>query len=258
MSASHPLGEDPLAREDLLREFEQLADHPGDERAAAGLITSVAKGARQAGFKATTGGKWLLNTTLATAEHLPVRSLEDLQRHHRGLSGPMLADALVRNASLASATVGAAAGALITAQELVPPSWWVIPFEVAAETALVVAIELKLVGELHEAYRRPVPGEGFARGLAITTAWSESRGVRPQDLLLGVGATDLVGRQARAALANSLRRRLSKRVGRSLGSLVPLLIGAGVAAELNRRATRTLGQSVQTDLSGIPAAARQL
>ncbi|OWY60018.1 hypothetical protein B7486_71460, partial [cyanobacterium TDX16] len=117
---------------------------------------------------------------------------------------------------------------------------------------IVIAIELKLVGELHEAYGRPVPGEGVTRGLAIASAWSESRGVQPADLLMGAGATDLVGRQARAALANTIRRRVSKRLGRSLGSLIPMLIGAGVAAELNRRATRTLGQSVQASISGVP------
>jgi hypothetical protein len=253
-----PLGGPPdddeaRRRQQVLHDFEILTEGPnqGDERTAIGLVSSVAKGARGAGFKAVTGGRWLLQTTLTTAEHLPVRSLDELQRHHRGLTGPMLADALVRNASLSSASVGAATGALITAQELVPPSWWVIPFEVAAETALVVAIELKLVGELHEAYGRSIPGEGMQKGVAIATAWSESRGVTAQDLLIAGGSLDLVGRQARSALANSLRRRLSKRVGRSLGSLVPMLIGAGVAAELNRRATRNLGQAVQADLSGV-------
>jgi hypothetical protein len=229
---------------------EEAAD-PSDPAESRRLLSTVTKAARAAGPKAIRSRQWLVDTTLATAEHLPVRTLGDLQRHHRGLSGPMLADALVRNASLASAGVGATAGALITAQEIVPPSWWVIPFEVAAETAIVVAIEMKLVGELHEAYGRSVPGEGVARGLAIASAWSESRGVQPADLLMGAGATDLVGRQARAALANSIRRRVSKRLGRSLGSLIPLLIGAGVAAELNRRATRSLGQSVQASISGV-------
>jgi hypothetical protein len=229
---------------------EEAAD-PSDPAESRALLASVTRAARKAGPRAVSSRRWLVETTIATAEHLPVRSLDELQRHHRGLTGPMLADALVRNAALSSAGVGAAAGALITAQELVPPSWWVIPFEVAAETAIVVAIELKLVGELHEAYGRPVPGVGLQKGIAIATAWSESRGVQPADLLLGAGATDLVGRQARAALANSIRRRLSKRLGRSLGSMIPMLIGAGVAAELNRRATRNLGRSVQADLSGV-------
>jgi len=242
---------DPQIGEGFRHLTEEVADpsDPGESRA---LLASVTKAARAAGPKAISSRKWLVETTIATAEHLPVRSQEDLQRHYKGLSGPMLADALVRNASLSSAGVGAAAGALITAQQLLPPSWWVIPFEVAAETAIVVAIELKLVGELHEAYGRPVPGVGLQRGIAIATAWSESRGVKPADLLLGAGATDIVGRQARAALANSIRRRLSKRLGRSLGSVIPMFIGAGVAAELNRRATRNLGRSVQADLSGVP------
>jgi hypothetical protein len=229
---------------------EDVAD-PSDPAESRRLLTSVTAAARAAGPKAIRSRQWLVDTTLATAEHLPVRSLEELQRHHRGFTGPMLADQLVRNAALASAGVGATAGALITAQEILPPSWWVIPFEVAAETAIVIAIELKLVGELHEAYGRPVPGEGIPKGLAIASAWSESRGVQPADLLIGAGATDLVGRQARAALANSIKRRVSKRLGRSLGSLIPMLIGAGVAAELNRRATKNLGRSVQASLSGI-------
>lgn len=243
----------PPDRDQLAADFARLTEGEGppDPSEAVPLVRAFARGARQAGLRAATGGRWLLDTTLTTAEHLPVRSLEDLQRHHRGLTGPMLADALVRNASRSSAAVGAAAGGLVTAQELVPPSWWTIPFSVAAETALVVAIEMKLVGELHEAYHRPIPGTSVERGMAIAAAWSSSRGVRPTDLLLSRGAVDLVGRQARTSLSNQLRKRLARRTSRSLGTVIPLMIGAGVAAELNRRATRTLGESVQRDLSGI-------
>lgn len=243
-------GPDPGFEEGLRHLTEDVAD-PSDPKASRQLLATVSKAARAAGPQAIRSRRWLVDTTLATAEHLPVRSLDELQRHHRGLRGPMLADALVRNASMASAGVGATAGAVITVQQMAPPSWWVIPFEVAAETAIVVAIELKLVGELHEAYERPVPGQGLGRGLAIASAWSESRGVQPADVLLGASATDLVGRQARTALTSSIKRRVSKRLGRSLGSVIPMLIGAGVAAELNRRATRALGQSVQASVSGV-------
>jgi hypothetical protein len=41
-------------------------------------------------------------------------------------------------------------------------------------------------------------------------------------------------------------------MGRNLTSIGPLLTGAAVAAELNRRATRSLGEAIRDDLRNAP------
>ena len=73
--------------------------------------------------------------------------------HYGGLSGDELADALVRQASRATAGVGAAGGALAAVQHAAPPSLVVAPVQLAAETVAVVVTELKLVAELHVVVR---------------------------------------------------------------------------------------------------------
>lgn len=214
-------------------------------RAALGAL---ARDARRAGRKAVASGHWLAETTAGLAQHLPVRDHATLVAHHQGKTGPELADALIRNAGVASGAAGAVAGALIGAEEIVPHTWATVPFELAAETALVVAIEMKLVAELHEALGRPVPGAGPQRGLLIAQSWAEKRGVNPQDLVLGVGAADIFGRQARVTLTVALRRRLTHRLGRSMAALIPLMAGAIAGAVLNRRATVAIGETVAADL----------
>ena len=51
------------------------------------------------------------------------------------------------------------------------------PAEIAAETLILVGIELKLVAELHEAYRTPAPGKFPERMSAYVGAWAHRRGV---------------------------------------------------------------------------------
>ena len=51
------------------------------------------------------------------------------------------------------------------------------PVEVAAETLLVVGIEIKLVAELHEAYGILAPGNFAERMSAYVAAWAHRRGV---------------------------------------------------------------------------------
>jgi len=120
------------------------------------------------------------------------------------------------------------------------------PVLLAAETVTVVAIELKLLGELHEVYGRPVPGGTGQRALHLLQSWSQQRGINP--LLPGVGVATVLGTAARRDLQRSLLRRF----GRSLSTLGPLLTGAAVAGYLNRRATRSLGDHVQKDLRRQP------
>ena len=219
-------------------------------------LRGLTRDARRAGKKAVTSGQWLTETTAGLAQHLPIRDQATLIAHHQGKSGTELTDALIRNAGIASGAVGATAGALIGAEELIPHTWATVPFELAAETALVVAIEMKLVAELHEALGRPLPGSGPQRGLLIAQSWAEKRGVNPQDLVLGVGAADIFGRQARVTLTVAIRRRLTHRLGRSMATLIPLMAGAVAGAVLNRRATVAIGETVAADLAhqGVVAA----
>jgi hypothetical protein len=219
------------------------------------VLSLASRSARSAGVRAVTSGRWLADVSLDAASHVPVRDAATLKEHFGGLEGPLLAGALVRNASLATATVGGITGGLAAASQMTPTTWAALPFELLAETLVVVAIEMKLVAELHEVAHQGMRGTMGERGTAIATAWSESRGLRTSDLMsrpLRTTAAELVGRQTRSHLASALRRRILMRAGRNLTSLAPLLAGAAAGAELNRRATRTLGTKVATSLGIRP------
>jgi hypothetical protein len=138
------------------------------------------------------------------------------------------------------------------AEELAPPAWITIPFELVIETLAVAAVEMKLVAELHEAYGRPVPGHGTERALALARAWAERRGVTPHALTSSPGLSDLLGRGTRNEVMRLVRRRLMRRTLRNTSSLAPFLIGAVAGAELNRRATASLGEAIVRDLAARP------
>jgi hypothetical protein len=186
---------------------------------------------------------------LDTAPRIPIRDQRTLESHHEGLTGATLAEALITTASRASAGVGAAAGALMSAEELSPPTWLAIPLELVVETLAVAAVELKLVAELHEAYGRPVPGSSSERSMAVVRAWAERRGVTPAVLTRRGGLADVLGRGTRNELLRLVRRRMVARMGRNLSSLAPLFAGVVAGAEVNRRATRALGEAVVRDLA---------
>ena len=227
------------------------ADARPSSKEMAKLLGEVGRSARAAGTRAVVSGQWLTDVVQSAAGHVAARDLATLQEHHHGLTGPLLADALIRNAGLVTAAIGAATGALAAASELTPATWTTLPFELLGETALVVAVELKLVAELHEVAGQPLTGRPAAEtGIALAKAWSASRGIKTVDLL-GTSAADVVGRQARGQLTRQLRRRLVARTGRSLGAFAPFLIGAGAGAALNRKATLTVGQKVAESL-GLP------
>jgi uncharacterized protein (DUF697 family) len=116
------------------------------------------------------------------------------------------------------------------------------PVLLAAETVAVVAVEIKLIGELHEVYGQPVPGGGTSRAVALLQSWASQRGVNP--LAPGRGITAALSTAAR----KELRDRLVKRLGRNLTTLGPLLTGAAVAGYLNQRATKSLGAQIRADL----------
>jgi hypothetical protein len=186
--------------------------------------------------------RWIADAVADLAPHIPVRDLETLRRHHDGLAGEELAERLVRNAARATAGVGAAGGGVAAVEWVVTPTLLSAPVLLAAETVAVVAIELKLIGELHEVYGTPVRGGLGARATALLQAWSGQRGVNP--FVPGGGAAAVLGTAAR----KELRDRLLRRFGRNLTTLGPLLTGAAVAGYLNRRATRALGDNLRADL----------
>jgi hypothetical protein len=122
----------------------------------------------------------------------------------------------------------------------------------AVETVAVVAIEIKLIGELHEVYRVPVRGSGTQRAVALVQAWASRRGVNP--MVPGVGVAVVLGTAAR----RELRDRLLRRFGRNLTTMGPMLTGAAVASFLNRRATRSLGERLRAELRDLPSERRAI
>jgi hypothetical protein len=197
------------------------------------------KGVRAGGSAAWRGlrvsGEWLSAQVLEMAPKVPIRSLATLQAQHPGLDAEQLADALIVGSARASAGVGAAVGAA-AAVPFIPTA----PVELAVETMALVAIELKLIAELHEVYGMPAPGTGAQRMIAYVVSWTDRRGVRitTSGLALAVGSP--------------LRRRLEKRLlvkaSQSALALAPLLTGAAVGALIDYRETRRLGQLVRDDL----------
>lgn len=182
------------------------------------------------------------------AGHLPIRDLPTLESQ-LALTGTALQERIVRNASIASAGVGAAAGAAVAASQLTVPAWWTIPVELAVETIVIAGIEMKMLAELQATTGSPLTGPPREQAVVLARAWAEGRGVRPADVVLGGGLGDVLGRATRDQLAKAMRRRLARRLGRNLSTLLPVLTGAAAAAELNRRATLSLGEKVRRGLA---------
>lgn len=236
-------------------EVEDLAEGRVDAKLLSRLAGRLATSAKGAGAKAVTTGQWMATTLIDVAPRIPIRDVATLQADHGGYSGASLAGELIRRASRSSAAIGGASGALLSGQHLVPPSWIVMPFELVVETVAVAVIELKLVGELHEVYGSPVPGDANDRTMALVKAWAERRGVTAATALTRGGIADAFGKGTRNELVRLVRRRLVSRLGRNLSSLAPLLAGAVAGAEVNRRATRALGDAVVRDLAAARVSA---
>jgi uncharacterized protein (DUF697 family) len=193
-------------------------------------------------FRPKAAMRWMADTVGQIAPHVPIRDRATLHQHFSGLSDDDLAERLIRNASRATAGVGAAGGGVASVEWLAAPTLLSAPVLLAAETIAVVAVELKLIGELHELYGQPVTGTTGQRAASLIQAWSQQRGVNP--LVPGVGVASVLGTAARKELQGTLLRRF----GRNLTTLGPLLTGAAVASYLNRRATKNLGEHVTKDL----------
>jgi hypothetical protein len=210
----------------------RVAGSVGDERRR--LLARLGRAIARSG---RIGGKWLADTVLDLAPRIPVRDLATMQAHHPGLGREELADALVAAAAKSTAGIGAAGGALAAIEFAAPPTLLGAPLQVVAETLAVVAVELKLVAELHAVYGVPVGGTPRQRGTAYALAWAQRRGAD------GLSIAGL-GRAARKQLQN----RLLRRVGRSSFTMAPLMAGAAAGAILNSRETNRIGRRLRDDL----------
>jgi len=180
-------------------------------------------------------GEWLAAQAVDMAPRVPIRSIDTLRRQYPALDTEQLAERLIASAARASSGVGAAIGAA-AAVPFVPT----LPMELGVETLALVAVELKLVAELHEVYGQQAPGTTTARMLAYLTAWSQRRGVR----LTSNGIAIAVGSPVR----RQLQRRLLAKAGQSTLALAPLLTGAAAGAVIDHHETRRLGNLVREDL----------
>lgn len=210
----------------------RAAGAAGDERRR--LLVRLGRALTRSG---RIGGKWLVDTTLDLAPRVPIRDLPTLQSHHPGLGRDELADTLIAAAAKSTAGIGAAGGAIAAVEYAAPPTLLGAPLQVVAETLAVVAVELKLVAELHAVYGVPIAGTPRQRATAYTLAWARRRGAE------AVGVAGL-GRAARKELQN----RLLRRVGRSAFTVAPFLAGAAAGAILNARETNRVGQRLRDDL----------
>ena len=146
--------------------------------------------------RAGSGSGWLVGQVVAMAPRLRVRDQAALQEHFRGMSADEIADTLIEGAAHAAAAAGAGPAAVA-----VLPVLPAFPAEVAAETLLVVGIELKLVAELHEAYGIRAPGNFAERMSAYLAALEHHR----RGVFMVEGGVILA---AGSPLARLLRRRL--------------------------------------------------
>jgi len=218
------------------------------EAADAGVqVAALAASARRAGRRAVLTGRWLADTVVEVAPRLPVRDAATLSEHHGGLTGDELARSVVRAGGRVSGGIAAAAGGVITAQEVSVAGLLLVPFELAALTALVVVTEVKVVTELHHVAGRSLPGGPRRRTEAAIVSWMSGRAAPPSELSATVRG-DLLGRAGRQQLAQHLRSRLT----RNLTALAPLLTGAVAAGYLNRKATLAIGTQVARDLGLHP------
>ncbi len=235
-----------VPRDDVGALVGRLSDDALDRRGRVRLLTRLTRalgdGFRAAGARAVASGQYLADVVTDLAPHLPVRDLVTLREHHGGLSGDALADALISQASRTTAGIGAAGGALAAVETLAPPTLLAAPLQLVAETVAVVAVELKLVAELHVVYGRTPPGTTPQVGAAYLQSWASKRGL---DTTAG---PPTLGAVLGTAARQQLRARLVRRLGRNVTTLAPFLAGALAGAELNRRETTKLGDALVRDL----------
>lgn len=186
-------------------------------------------------------GALLGDLLAAAAPRLPIRDADRLRRAHPGAGDAEIAEALVARATRLTSGIGAATGGLTAAHWFAPPSLLALPLELGAETVLVAGVEVVLIGELHELYGRPAPGDARARAAAYLASWSTQRSV---DGTRAAGLGALIG----SAGVKALRRRMTRRLAGAIPAAAPFLVGAALAGHGNRRATEALAAQVLAEL----------
>jgi len=218
----------------------------GVASALGSVVSGLAGAARAGGKGAVVGGTFLAELLTTTVTRLPLRDKATLIGQHAGQDTEQIADSLEAAASKVSGAIGGAAGGLAAAQWFATPSLIAIPVELAAETLLVAAVELKLVAELHEIYDARPPGELGDRATAYLGSWTAQRGLSGEGQTVG-----LASRLASAGTA-ALRKRITGRLARNLGSFLPFLAGALIGARNNSSGTHKLSQRLRADLAVHP------
>jgi hypothetical protein len=222
-------------------------DRRGRQKALAALIPVLARSARASGFRAVTAGRWLVDEIVDLAPRIPIRDAAALRGQHLGLTDLQIAEHLIKKATRTTSALGAAAGGLAAVEFAAPPTLLATPIQLAAEMLTVTAVELKLVAELHEILGHPARGGAGERGAAYLMSWVHRRAVKPT--AGNAGLTAILGTAAKRELRSQVLRRL----GRSTTTLAPFLAGAVAGAEVNRRATRALGETLLAELRGMAA-----
>jgi hypothetical protein len=217
-------------------------DGYGRRQALAELIPVLARSAKAAGVRSVLAGRWLVDQVIAVAPRVPVRNARTLQAQNPGLTDLEIAEGIIKTASRTTAGVGAAAGGLAAVEFTAPPALLAAPIQLAAEIIVVTAIELKMVAELHEILGHPAVGSVTERSSAYLLSWVRRRGVTPE--IGAVGVTAILSTAAK----RELRVQLLRRLGKSTTTLAPFLAGAVAGAEVNRRTTRLLGQTLLGEL----------
>ena len=215
------------------------------------LTQVVGARARRTGAQAVASGKLLADLLLDAVPHIPIRDLETLSVHHKGLQGEELADALVKVAARTTAGIGAAGGAVAAAEWATLPLLITVPLEVVVETVAVAAVEVKLIAELHAVYGIDVPGTGTQRGTAFAGSWATRRGIDPMRPWTIPNVLGIAGRQ-------QLGKRMIGRFARNLGTIIPFLVGAFIGAQVNQSETRKLAVEMRADLRRVAAQTRGL
>jgi hypothetical protein len=208
------------------------------------LAETASNAARTGGIGAAASGRWLADLVIDLAPRVPIRDLPTLRKQFHGLDGDALADALTAAAVRNVGLVGATAGTLSAVQFAAPPLLLTAPAQIAAETLIVVAIELKLIAELHEVYGCAPGGTLGQRSTALLRSWADRRGVKALDVVLTGRLPASLGVVAR----RDVRRRVQGRIAGSMTSVGPFLIGAALGAAVNRRQTSRLARAVRKDL----------
>ena len=223
----------------------QPADRHGRQKALAALIPVLARNAKASGFRAVAAGRWLADEIVDLAPRIAIRDAATLRQQHLGLTDLQIAEHLIKKATRTTSALGAAAGGLAAVEFVAPPTLLATPIQLAAEMLTVTAVELKMVAELHEILGHPAQGTAGERATAYLMSWVHRRAVKPA--AGNAGLTAILGTAAKRELRSQVLRRL----GRSTTTLAPFLAGAVAGAEVNRRATRALGEALLAELRGM-------